>query len=160
MGRLRRNRENGVTLIELMMSIALIGVLLAVGVPSFQGLVENSRVSTALAALESVLKLARTEAVKRNSEVLVCRRLDDTRCADGATWEGLLVFDVEREELIRVVSSFGPDLEYRQAPESGIRFEGSGLTGASTSFQLMLDGHCERIVNVSATGNISVSDCP
>lgn len=155
-----RTGEAGVTLIELMVSIALIGILLAIGVPSFQTFVESSRVNGALTALESSLKLARAEAVERNSEVLVCRRLDDATCEDGDTWDGLLIFDSESDELIRVVSSFGNDVEYQQAPESGVTFEGSGMAEDEASFQLVLDGECERVIEVSATGNVSRDDCP
>lgn len=155
-----RPRETGVTLIELMVSIALVGILLAIGVPSFRAFIENSRVSSALSALESSLKLARTEAVERNSEVQVCRRLNDTSCEDGSTWEGLLVIDVDSGERIRVQSDFGSGVEYQSAPASGVTFDGSGMADAAVSFQLMLDGECERVVDVSATGIVSRDDCP
>ena len=57
----------GVTLIELLIALAILGVLLALGVPSFTVGIANSRIRTTAEAIQNGLQLARAEAVKRNA---------------------------------------------------------------------------------------------
>ncbi len=58
--------QQGVTLVELMVGLAIVGILLAVGVPSFSGWIQNTQVRTAAESILSGLQLARAEAVRRN----------------------------------------------------------------------------------------------
>lgn len=62
----------GLTLIELLVSIAVMAVLLAIAVPSFQTLRQQYTVRSAGMAIYSDLQLARSESIKRNSAVTVC----------------------------------------------------------------------------------------
>ena len=62
----------GVTLIELMVTLAVVGLLLAVGVPAVRDLIATSRMSTAVNDLVSSLHLARSEALKTSDRVSVC----------------------------------------------------------------------------------------
>jgi type IV fimbrial biogenesis protein FimT len=59
----------GFTLIELMTVIALAGVMLAIGIPSFKSFVAGQRVKTATGEFASAATYARSEAIKRNAEV-------------------------------------------------------------------------------------------
>jgi type IV fimbrial biogenesis protein FimT len=82
----------GLTLIELMVTIAVLAIVLAIGVPSLQGVVNGSRLSSAANELTSALHLARSEAIKRNRTVVLCRSENLTSCADDAQWNGWIVF--------------------------------------------------------------------
>lgn len=62
-------RQAAFTLIEMMMAIAVMAVLLAVAVPSFTGIIRSQRVKTAAFDLQSSLVYARSEAIKRSSNV-------------------------------------------------------------------------------------------
>ena len=59
----------GFTLIELMTTIAVIGILLVASVPTMRGVIENSRIRSVSESLKYGLMLARTEAVRRNTRV-------------------------------------------------------------------------------------------
>lgn len=59
----------GFTLIELMVTVSVLGVLLAIALPSFQPLIERWRVRQATAALENSLYYARSEAIKRGGNI-------------------------------------------------------------------------------------------
>ncbi|WP_156481077.1 GspH/FimT family pseudopilin [Variovorax sp. PAMC 28711] len=65
----RARARKGFTLIEMMTVITLLAILLALALPSFNGLIERYRVSGRAGALESSLSLARVEAIRRASAV-------------------------------------------------------------------------------------------
>lgn len=89
----------GFTLIELMITLVVVSVLLGIGVPNFRSFIQNSRITSQSNELVGVLATARSEALKRNLAVVVCRSADPTAgtpvCTVGGsgTWEtGWLVF--------------------------------------------------------------------
>ncbi|MGI4936558.1 MAG: GspH/FimT family pseudopilin, partial [Janthinobacterium lividum] len=59
----------GFTLIELMTAVFIMGLLLAVGAPSFTAFIQNVQIRSVAESLQSGLNLARDEAVKRNGNV-------------------------------------------------------------------------------------------
>lgn len=63
------NRQKGATLIEFMLTFAIMGILVALAVPSFRDWIQNSQVRTASDAITNGLQLARAEAVRRNNPV-------------------------------------------------------------------------------------------
>lgn len=72
----------GFTLIELMVTITVLAILLALSVPSFSQLVSNNRAASMTNDLQFSLKLARSESIKRGVAVALCPR---AAVADGAT---------------------------------------------------------------------------
>ena len=61
-----RAAQRGFTLIELMITLVVLGVLVALGVPSFQAWLQNAQIRNAADAVMNGIQLARTEAVRRN----------------------------------------------------------------------------------------------
>lgn len=59
----------GFTLVELMITLTVLGILLALSVPSFNGWIRNTRVRTVADTLQNGLRLAQAEAVRRNRTV-------------------------------------------------------------------------------------------
>lgn len=82
---------SGFTLIELMVIIGLLGVLVAVGVPSFQYLTEPSKVTSAARELHAGLHVARSEAIRWNGFACVCpsTTVSDANpsCSGTNNWE-------------------------------------------------------------------------
>jgi type IV fimbrial biogenesis protein FimT len=81
-------RGAGFTLVELMVTIAILGILLVMGAPGLRSLVENGRIRTAGESMKYGLTLARSEAVRLNTPVEFVR--DDggwqvVRISDGET---------------------------------------------------------------------------
>lgn len=62
----RCGKQSGFTLIELLVTVALIVIIATVAVPSFSGLVNDNRLTTVTNNLNATLRLARSEAIKRN----------------------------------------------------------------------------------------------
>lgn len=61
--------QGGVTVIEVMIGLTLVGILMALALPSFQTGMQNRQIRATAEALQSGLHLARTEALRRNRAV-------------------------------------------------------------------------------------------
>jgi len=62
-------RQHGVSLIELMVAVAILAIIVALGVPSFQQWMLNTRIRTVTESIQNGLRLARNEAAQRSSYV-------------------------------------------------------------------------------------------
>lgn len=66
---IHRRGQHGLTLIELMIGLAIFGMLLLSGAPNFSAWIQSSHVRNAAESIENGLTLARAEAVRRNTPV-------------------------------------------------------------------------------------------
>lgn len=62
-------RSAGFTVVEMMIAVAVLGILVALGMPSFATFIRNSQVRSSAENMQSGLNLARSEALRRNSRV-------------------------------------------------------------------------------------------
>lgn len=60
-------RQRGFNLLELIVTVAIVGILAGIGFPSFQELLASQRVRAGSSALYDSMIIARSEALKRNS---------------------------------------------------------------------------------------------
>jgi type IV fimbrial biogenesis protein FimT len=70
-GRSAMNRPQGFTIIELIVTIAVLAILAAMAIPSFTDMMERQRLINATEAVYSDLQNARSEAVKRSQQIVV-----------------------------------------------------------------------------------------
>jgi type IV fimbrial biogenesis protein FimT len=88
----------GISIIELVVSLAIVAILATTGVPAFSSFIQSNRLNESSFDMLATINLARTEAVKRRTRVLLCRSADPTlptpSCGGSAnTWTtGWLVF--------------------------------------------------------------------
>jgi len=82
-----RHQIVGLTLIELMITLAILGIMLMVALPSFSGVVQRATIRGAADQTLSLWNLARFEAVKRNQMVKVGVKTaaDGSFCMGAAT---------------------------------------------------------------------------
>jgi prepilin-type N-terminal cleavage/methylation domain-containing protein len=92
---MRHRRKNGFTIYELMITILIIGLVLALGLPSLRSVVQDNRVTTTTSDLQSAFKIARSEAVRARTNVTICASdnssSDDADCR-GEWQDGFIVF--------------------------------------------------------------------
>lgn len=87
----------GFTLIELMVTIAVLAILLAIAFPSFTGIINGNRLSAASNEWLATLQIARMESVRRNTRVVICPSTDGSTCS-GTSWQRAIAFvDVNRD---------------------------------------------------------------
>jgi type IV fimbrial biogenesis protein FimT len=121
--------NRGFTLVELMVTIAVLAILLTIAAPAFSDLIMNNRLATATNEVQNALGYAKSEAGFRRQFVTVCTSSDGSSCATSGNWQnGLLVFT--DRGTVGVVDGSDQILKY-------IQFTGSGLlisSGDSTDF--------------------------
>jgi len=87
-------RANGMTLVELIMSITILVILVTLAVPGMTEIVQNNRSATQIHDLQTSLNYARSEAVKRNTSMSLCHTHDGEKCHLGDNWKpGLIIFE-------------------------------------------------------------------
>jgi type IV fimbrial biogenesis protein FimT len=119
----RRTRRGGFSIVELMLALAILGLLLAFAAPSYSRWIAGRRLANHAEFLVEMLNAARSEAVKRGMRVNLCKSRDQRQCDDGATWESGWIMFADENRDGRVESA-----------ESIIRVEGppgSGITIAA-----------------------------
>ena len=93
--------QRGFTVIELMITILVLALLATVGVPSFGQFVTNNRITTQANGLHADILYARSEAVKRDTQVIICRSSNPgaTNPCNATAWEqGWVVFVDSNED--------------------------------------------------------------
>ena len=78
-------RLRGITLIEFLVTLALIGILISWGIPDFITLYQKNTLTSEVNKLLAHLMHTRSEAMKRNLPVVICRSLDGSSCLRSAS---------------------------------------------------------------------------
>ncbi len=78
-------KHSGFTLVELMVVLAIAGVVLAFAIPAMGNFIKNERLVTQINTLVGHLAYARSEAVTRRQQVILCASSNSTSCL-GADW--------------------------------------------------------------------------
>lgn len=87
-------RQSGFTMMELLTTVVLAGLLMAMAVPSFNRMVANNRIIDQTNELVGALNIGRSEAIRRNATLTLCRAATDasTSCATAnANWSNWIL---------------------------------------------------------------------
>ena len=86
-------KNSGFTLLELMITLAIVAILLTVGVPSLRTFMQGNQLISSTNELLSALHVARSEAIKSNGRVSICESSNGTTCTTTGDWKnGWIVF--------------------------------------------------------------------
>jgi type IV fimbrial biogenesis protein FimT len=82
----RSRQQWGFSLLELLVTISVAAILIAIAVPSLSMFIQNSREDSQADSLISSLQYARSEAVKEDANVEVCASADGATCSNANNW--------------------------------------------------------------------------
>lgn len=188
---MRRNKTNlafaprisavrGMTLVELLVTLAIAAILLSLAAPSMASFIQSTRLRGAANELASTLMYARSEAIKRGQSVTVCKSDNpnavNPSCSTSATWQqGWLVFvDYDKDGVadsattpadlaLRVGSPDISDLvvtfasnfkNYIQYTSNGVSIGSDKLAGGSLALCM---NNKSQVLTVGTTGRLSMT---
>jgi type IV fimbrial biogenesis protein FimT len=143
MGHRIRSKNTGFTLVELLITIAILALVSAFAIPKYADMVTRNRIAGATNELVATIHMARSEAVATHARVVVCPTSNGTGCGSG-DWARILVFvDRDRngsvssgDQIKREVNLRTPDLKMTAGTSgANIVFSPDGLSasGLATS---------------------------
>ena len=155
-------KQFGLTLIELLVSLAAVAILISLAVPAFRTFTASNKQSARINQLTAAFALARSEAVTRNAPVEL-KASDDTDWANGWT-----LSDVSSGDEIKV----GPDLASNvtaTASDLSVIFNADGTTSLNADMTVTIcdstltEGDHGMKITLIKTGRYSVEKnvtCP
>lgn len=149
----------GFTLVELLVTVAVIGILAVVAVPSMTAVINANRVATAAGELTATMQIARSEAVRRNARVSVC---GNAACT-STDWSEVVVVHSNPTAADPAVirSTAAPDGVTATGPAAGVEFRPSGVIDGEVCVPLG-NSYSQQSVTVMLSGvaNHSKDTCP
>ena len=157
-------RQTGLTLVELLVSLAILGVLVGVVFPGFQNIVARNSLATSANGVLVAISYARSEAVREGGGVVLAAL--DTSDAANEWGPGFEVRSADAT-VLRIFEPVPGDLTLDSVDDlATLTFTGQGAPiGGATSFNLCLAGDSGVQIEIAATGRASTSplvaaDCP
>jgi len=161
--------QRGFTLIELIIVLAILSVLFHFAAPSFQNIGANSRMTSHINTMVASFNYARSEAVKRQHNVVICPN-DDGSCARQPHWHnGWLMFidenfnrEIDQEEEIIYVEAAKKNIEITSSRyRRRVVFRSLGTSAGSNASYVFCDhrgSEDARAIVLSNTGRPRVAD--
>jgi len=165
-------KQNAFTLIELIATLAIFLLIVTIGVPSLNNYSQSNRLITETNTLVGALNITRSEAVKRRTNVSMCKSSDGATCDNGVTWNsGWIIFvntdndspaQVDAgEEVIKVYGGAmgSNNLQASAALANFITYRANGFSSAQGQFILCNDhgAASAREITINRTGRPSTS---
>ena len=164
----------GFTLIELIVTLAVAAILTTIAVPSFRSFIESNRLTGVTNDLLADFQLARSEAIKRSANTIVCKSADSATCAAAGTWDnGWVVFaDIdgsgtwtqtagEEDVLVRTHQPLPPGTTFNSPAAVIITFNREGLLPSAGAGNYTICNSRlgkSRVINLSSTGRTNLSE--
>jgi type IV fimbrial biogenesis protein FimT len=168
---MRHKLTVGFTLLEIMIALATSAITLVVGVPLLGNILDSNRVAGQINALRGALAIARSEAIRRNRLVILCKSSDGQNCTKHSSWsKGWIVFEDTNqnkirntdEKLIQVHGALrnGHTLDYRGfGSHNYIAYRPTGFTQMNGTFTLCAPNspHRSKALILIKTGRVRLS---
>jgi len=165
-------REAGFTIVEILVVVVILAILATIGIPSLSGFANEMRLGSAMGELSNDIYFARSEAIKRNTSVMICARstaasmVCSTAGSTTAWMNGWLVcFDADADNAcdaggatdpnpMRVHAALASPLSL-SGPASAVAFRPTGSATAG-SFTMTGGTTTTRTATVAGSGSVSV----
>ncbi len=157
-------RARGFSLIEATVAMAVVSVGLALGLPSYKGVIEHQRESAASHLLSAFMASARSTAITDRKPTVVCPNDGHNQCRDDSDWtQGWIMFrdgdgnhrPDNADDLLRVEAA-PRDADLRIVSTSGrpkVTFLANGsAAGSNLTLSICRKGNVVRKISVNMAG--------
>jgi type IV fimbrial biogenesis protein FimT len=149
----------GFTLLEMMATLAVLAILTAIAVPSFQTLFERNRLTSATNDLLGAFLAARSNAVTRRLQTRVCPSINGTACATGnVSWAvGWIVQEVPTPSpVLRIAPAMDSSLTVTPAAQTIIFDPAGNASGLANGANIQIANTSgERCIRIRASGQVT-----
>jgi type IV fimbrial biogenesis protein FimT len=164
----QRRPSTGFTLVELLVTMAIAAILLAIGVPSLQAFLADQAAASSADELAEGVRLARAEATKRGMIVKICASQNTSDASPtcsgkgGDGWlTGWIIVDLNGN-LLRVQNPMRGIKSVDSGGDAEIQFVANGLSGTGDTIFILTpvgDSDIKRVRNVAvnAQGRVKVT---
>lgn len=158
-------KQSGFTILELMIAIAIVGILAGIALPSFNYVIAKNKLSSTANNVVGAFNLARTEAAQRGTNVNISSVSGGTSWASGyRVWlddNGNTSYDPGEE--LRVFEAIDSGLTLTGG-SAGIDFNALGFASATITLTLCSGetSVSDRQLDIARSGRITISEmnCP
>ena len=152
--------SHGFTMVELMITVAVMVILAAIATPSMIAMINNGRVAGQTEELVSTLQLARAEAVRRTARVTVCAGTGVV-CSGSSTWDSWTIFGRDKTSATPDANENIRDTTANASvqvtgPAAGIVYKPSGMIDAAQTLEVDMSGN-KRCITVLISGVVTTS---
>ena len=157
-------RNSGFTLLEVLIAVTVLSILMALAIPSFREMMDRNAVTTAANDLLSSILIARSEAIKRESPVVIAKVGDwgsryrvfndlNNNNKYNKSSEAPLILDHRSSNSSVTITGNGVAADH-------IRFNSRGRASLTTNqdFFSITKGSATRYVCFSATGRPRIQE--
>ncbi len=153
----RKSFQTGFTLIELVITLAIVALLISLAAPAFSDFIRQTRLINATRALHDAMNLARMESIKRNGQVDLIAHEDNWKNGWVMKADNQIIFNHDAlYKDIAIVSTF-------REKKAAIAYNGTGHTRTESSttgttsgtLRLSLGKH-SRLIVVNFLGRVRV----
>ncbi|AAZ33608.1 general secretion pathway protein GspH [Pseudomonas amygdali pv. tabaci str. ATCC 11528] len=151
-----RHIAKGFSLIELLVTVSLVGILAAIAIPSFTSSIQSNKADTELSDLQRALNYARLEAINRGVTVRIAP-------TSGTAWTGelqvYLVSDANKKALRTVAAMSSGGTLVADPNVAAFDFNNLGGLIAPSSLVTMTytRGSTTKTMSICLTGRIVLS---
>ena len=159
-------KQQGMTLIELMIGLSIIGIVLIVAVPSAQNIIIQNRIVSQINELSGVVQFARATAIDEQVDTIVCPTSDFTNCTTNWSQAKMVFIDENRsgtrndDEELLVGTPIITSSNFIQGPASVIRYKASGVVNSMATLLIChkdKEAKYARALILSLQGRVKVS---
>lgn len=162
----KQPNQKGVTLLEMMITLAILAIVLTVVAPSMQSFLIKNRITGEINEVSGVIQYARHLAIDEQTPVVVCPSDDFSLC--GTNWNNpkIVFIDTDADgdrnltEELLVTTTRVSDSTNMAGPTANIQFQDTGASLQAFTIKICPNNNVvtfARAISVSLQGRVKVS---